>query len=83
MILVVLVRGYYGDHGNCCYFVLLGQISSSKAGFVQYFERREQFRRSVFFFVATYKNGLVFVGRHQKYTDLQKHSGTFPFFSLP
>ena len=50
MIIVVLFRGcYYDDHGSCCYLVLLGYISPSKAGFVQCFERREQVRRSVFF----------------------------------
>ena len=48
--IVVFVRGcYYGGHGNFCYLVLLGHISSSKAGFVQCVERREQFHRSVFF----------------------------------
>ena len=50
--IVVLVRGCcYSGHGssNCYYLVFLGHISSSKAGFVQCFERREQFRRSVFF----------------------------------
>ena len=50
--IVVLVHGCcYGGHGgsSCGYLVLLGHISSSKAGFVQCFERCQQFRRSVFF----------------------------------
>ena len=47
--IVVLVRGCYGGHGSCCNLVLLGHISSSKTCFVQCFERREQFRRSVLF----------------------------------
>ena len=55
---VVLVRGCYSDYGSCCYFVLLGHISSSKAGFVQCFERREQYTVGLCFFVATYKTFL-------------------------
>ena len=61
----------------------LGHISSSEAGFVQCFERRGQFRRSVFFFVATYRNDLISVGGHKKNTDLQKKIGAFPFYLLP
>ena len=49
--IVVLVRGCcYRHHGSCCYLIHLGHVSSSNnTGFVQQcFERREQFRRSVF-----------------------------------
>ena len=62
--MVVLVRGCcYGGHGiSCCYLVLLRHISSSKAGFVQCFERRDQFRRSVFFWGAIFSNDLISVG---------------------
>ena len=50
----------------------LGHISSSRACF----ERREQFRRSVFFFVTTYINNLISVGGHKK------HRPTFCFWNI-
>ena len=78
--IVVLVRGCNGGHGSCCNLVLFGHISSSKAGFVQCFERREQFRRSVFFLWPP----TGFCSRwSQKNTDLQFFSRPFPFFSAP
>ena len=82
--IVVLVRGCYSDysdHGSCCYLALLGHILSSKAGFVQCFERREQFRRSVFF-----RGQLQKLPHFRRCPQIKhgptKKSGTFPF-SLP
>ena len=63
------------------YLALLGHISSSKAGFVQCLERREEFRRSAFF-LATYRNGPISVGDgHKLNAGLHFFSGIFlPFF---
>ena len=80
--IVVLVRRCcYGGHGSSCScLALFGHISSSKAGFVRCFERREQFRRSCVFSVATYRNDLISVGGHKKNLDLQKTSWTISVF---
>ena len=48
---------------------------------VQCFERHEQFRRSVFFSGATYRNNLISVGGHRKNKDLQKIWTIFFFCS--
>ena len=61
----------------------LGHISSSEAGFVQCFERREQFLRRSLFFVATYRKGLISVGGHKINRDLQNKFPTFPGFFAP
>ena len=75
MIIVVLVGGCYGGHSiRCCYLVLLGRISSSKAGFVQCFERRGQFRRSVFFVGPPTEMASLSVGGHKK---THKHTKVF------
>ena len=58
-----------------------GHISSSKAGFVLRFERREQFRRSVFFFVGTYREMASFPSvvtkKAQTYQNSREHFRSF------